>query len=136
MVGAVSPQRASTIELVATEADAGVRLDKLLAQRIDTLSRARIQALIRAGNVAGGGGATIGDGSYRVKPGEAFAVRVPEPELAEPAGEAIALDISGREALLGMPVSSSPGVFGNPRHGAVYSTSAGLFTDGFEPLMQ
>ena len=59
MVGAVSPQRASTIELVATEADAGVRLDKLLAQRIDTLSRARIQALIRAGNVAATGGATI-----------------------------------------------------------------------------
>jgi len=57
------------------------------------LSRARIQALIRAGNVAGGGGATIGDGSYRVKPGEAFAVRVPEPEPAEPAGEAIALDV-------------------------------------------
>jgi 23S rRNA pseudouridine1911/1915/1917 synthase len=93
MVRAVSPQRASTIELVATEADAGVRLDKLLAQRIDTLSRARIQALIRAGNVAGAGGATLGDGSYRVKPGEAFAVSVPEPEPAEPAGEAIALDV-------------------------------------------
>jgi 23S rRNA pseudouridine1911/1915/1917 synthase len=89
----VSPQRASTIELVATESDAGVRLDKLLAQRIDTLSRARIQALIRAGNVAGAGGATIGDGSYRVKPGETFAVSVPEPEPAEPAGEAIGLDV-------------------------------------------
>src|SRR6185503_19624672 len=30
---------------------------------------------------------------YRVKPGEAFAVSVPEPEPAEPAGEAIALDV-------------------------------------------
>ncbi len=93
MVRAVDSQRASLIEFTATEADAGVRLDKLLAQRIGTLSRARIQALIRSGNVAGAGGATIGDGSYRVKPGETFAVDVPEATPAVPAGEKIALDV-------------------------------------------
>ncbi|MCZ7594905.1 MAG: RluA family pseudouridine synthase [Hyphomicrobium sp.] len=93
MVRAVSPKSANRIELVATEADAGIRLDKLLAQRIDALSRARIQALIRSGNVAGSGGATIGDGSYRVKPGEMFIVKVPPPEPAAPAAEAIALDV-------------------------------------------
>ncbi len=49
--------------------------------------------MIRAGNVAGPDGATIGDGSYRVKPGETFSVLVPEPEPAEPAAEAIELDV-------------------------------------------
>ncbi len=73
--------------------DAGVRLDKLLAQRVEALSRARIQALIRAGSVAGPDGATIGDGSYRVKPGEKYSVLVPEAEPAQPVAEAIALNV-------------------------------------------
>ena len=34
--------------------------------------------------VAGTGGATIGDGSYRVKPGDTFSVSVPEPRLPSP----------------------------------------------------
>jgi 23S rRNA pseudouridine1911/1915/1917 synthase len=86
-------QHAGLIELQVGEAEAGTRLDKLLALRVTSLSRARIQALIRAGNVAGNGGATIGDGSYRVKPGETFTINVPEAEPAEPAPEAIALDV-------------------------------------------
>jgi 23S rRNA pseudouridine1911/1915/1917 synthase len=84
---------ATPTTLTVAEAEAGVRLDKLLAQRIGELSRARIQALIRSGNVSGADGATIGDGSYRVKPGEAFTVQVPAPEPAAPAGEAIDLDV-------------------------------------------
>lgn len=93
MCDTVGEKHASSIELLASEADAGIRLDKLLAQRVTSLSRARIQALIRAGNVTWASGATIGDGSHRVKPGEAFTINVPEAEPAEPAGEAIALDV-------------------------------------------
>jgi len=70
MTQGIDSQSAQRIELTVDEKDAGVRLDKLLAQRVEALSRARIQALIRAGSVAGPDGATIGDGSYRVKPGE------------------------------------------------------------------
>lgn len=81
------------IELQVGEAEAGIRLDKLLAQRVAALSRARIQALIRSGNVAGPGGATIGDGSHRVKSGETFTINVPEAAPAEPAGEEIALEV-------------------------------------------
>lgn len=81
------------IELTVAPDEAGQRLDKLLAARIGDLSRARIQAMIRAGHVAGQGGATIRDGAHRVKPGEAFAVQVPEPEPAAPRGEAIALNV-------------------------------------------
>jgi 23S rRNA pseudouridine1911/1915/1917 synthase len=93
MSGAVSASSATSIELVATEAEAGIRLDKLLSQRIEALSRARIQALIRAGNVANTGGGTIGDGSYRVKPGDAFTINVPAPTPAEPAPEAMPLTV-------------------------------------------
>ena len=89
----IGEQHAGSIELSVGEADAGNRLDKLLAQRVGALSRARIQALIRAGNVTGPGGGTIGDGSYRVKPGETFTINVPEPEPAEPAPEEMALAV-------------------------------------------
>jgi 23S rRNA pseudouridine1911/1915/1917 synthase len=81
------------ITLTVAPNDAGARLDKLLAQRVAELSRARIQALIRAGNVTGPAGATIKDGAHRVKPGEVFTVHVPEPEPAAPSGEAMALDV-------------------------------------------
>lgn len=94
MSQALSPTATEhSVELIVTEADVGVRLDKLLSQRVEALSRARIQALIRSGNVTGPGGATIREGSYRVKPGETFTIRVPEPEPAEPAAEAIELDV-------------------------------------------
>ena len=98
MTQAVDRHGAQRIELTVAEADAGIRLDKLLAQRVEGLSRARIQALIRAGHVSGPGGANIGDGSYRVKPGDAFAVEVPEPQPAAPAAEAIALDVVYEDA--------------------------------------
>jgi 23S rRNA pseudouridine1911/1915/1917 synthase len=93
MTQGINSHSADRIELTAAEADAGVRLDKLLTRCVEALSRARIQALIRAGNVAGPDGATIGDGSYRVKPGETFSVLIPEPKSAEPAAEAIELNV-------------------------------------------
>lgn len=93
MSDTLAEQPVGIIELRVDDAEAGLRLDKLLAQRIAPLSRARIQALIRAGNVSGPGGATIGDGSHRVKPGETFTIDVPEAEPAEPAPEAMALDV-------------------------------------------
>jgi 23S rRNA pseudouridine1911/1915/1917 synthase len=73
--------------------ETGKRLDKVLTERIADISRAQIQALIRAGNVTDTSAGTIGDGARRVKPGEVFSVVVPEPEPAAPAGEHIALDV-------------------------------------------
>ncbi|MFA5901726.1 MAG: RluA family pseudouridine synthase [Hyphomicrobium sp.] len=87
-----------SIELQVDEAEAGSRLDKLLAQRIASLSRARIQALIRDGKISGPGGATIGDASYRVKPGETYIVTVPEAEPAKPEPEHIALTVVHEDA--------------------------------------
>jgi 23S rRNA pseudouridine1911/1915/1917 synthase len=86
------PARAA-IGVEAMPADAGLRVDKLLAGHIKDLSRARAQALIRAGHVTDSAGAIVRDGAYRVKPGDRFEVLVPEPEPAAPAAETIALDI-------------------------------------------
>lgn len=87
------------ITIIATESEAGIRLDRMLAARIDGLSRSRLQALIKDGAVRLAT-RTLSDPGHRVKPGESFVVTVPEPEPAEPAGEAIALSIIHEDAHL------------------------------------
>ena len=70
----------------------GERLDRVLAARVDGVSRSRLQALVREGAVTLDG-ATIGDPGRRVKPGETYVVALPEPVPAEPQGEAIPLAV-------------------------------------------
>jgi 23S rRNA pseudouridine1911/1915/1917 synthase len=72
--------------------DAGQRLDKFLARRFPELSRARLQDLIEAGEVRRDD-AVITEGSSRVKPGQSYAVRLPEPRLAAPRAEELPLDV-------------------------------------------
>ncbi len=78
-------------------AEAGERLDRVLASRIADLSRSRLKALILAGEVAIGG-CTIRDPSHRVNAGDAVAVEVPPPEPAEPAPERIPLKVVFEDA--------------------------------------
>ena len=78
--------------VVAGPEAAGLRLDRLIADRVPGLSRTGARALIEAGRVAEAG-ATIEDPSHRVKPGQEFLVVVPPPAPAKPAPEAIPLDI-------------------------------------------
>ena len=85
--------------VTALDADAGARLDRFLADRIEGLSRSRVQALIREGAVVLGE-KTIGDPGYRVKRGDAFQLQLPEPEAAEPLAENIALDVVFEDASL------------------------------------
>ena len=85
--------RSDKDEIVTVEdGEAGVRLDRFLAQRLPALSRSRLQALIRAGAVARGG-TVVRDLGVRVKAAETYTVSVPAPEPAKPAPEAIALDL-------------------------------------------
>jgi 23S rRNA pseudouridine1911/1915/1917 synthase len=72
--------------------DAGQRLDKFLASRWPELSRARLQELIAAGEVRRDD-AVITDGSSRVKPGQSYALQVPEPRPAKPQAEARPLEV-------------------------------------------
>lgn len=76
----------------ADDAHADMRLDRFLSEALPSLSRTRVQALIKAGQVASSG-ATIEDVKYRVKPGDSFELLVPAPTEATLAAEAIPLDV-------------------------------------------
>ncbi|MGA7326173.1 MAG: pseudouridine synthase [Rhodomicrobium sp.] len=77
---------------VADATDTGTRLDRFLASRIETLSRARLQELIRTGHVAGDGRA-ITDPNSRVREGDSFEVKVPPPETCRARPEPIGLEV-------------------------------------------
>ena len=53
--------------------DSGSRLDKYLAAALPELSRARLQRLVKSGQVSAAD-ETISEPSYRVKPGQRFRV--------------------------------------------------------------
>lgn len=74
------------------EEDAGMRLDAFLARRCNGVSRSRVQALIRDGQVRSSG-RTLGDANERVKPGASIEVRLPPPVAAEPKPEPIGLAV-------------------------------------------
>jgi 23S rRNA pseudouridine1911/1915/1917 synthase len=79
-------------EIVIAAAEAGGRLDRVLATRIPALSRTRLKALVLDGRVAIDG-RTIRDPGQRVNAGETVAIDVPEAAPAKPAGEAIPLNV-------------------------------------------
>ncbi len=82
---------------VAEDADAGTRLDRFLASRIETLSRARLQELIRGGHVLrsalGGSAEPAADPSAKVRAGDCFEVTAPAAEPYAIAPEPIALSV-------------------------------------------
>jgi len=72
--------------------DVGLRLDRVLATHIATLSRSHLKTLILAGQVAIAA-RTIRDPAAAVKSGDTITVTLPPPEPALPKGEAIPLNI-------------------------------------------
>jgi 23S rRNA pseudouridine1911/1915/1917 synthase len=76
---------------------AGDRLDRFLGDRIESLSRTRIKALMADGCVSSAG-KTVNDPSKRVKPGEEYLIQVPIARPARPRGQAIALEICYEDA--------------------------------------
>lgn len=83
---------ADTADVIATDNDAGQRLDKVLATHLQQFSRARLQDLIRTGCVTSGA-KTIIDTKTAVKAGDVFTISVPPPEPAEPEPENITLNV-------------------------------------------
>jgi 23S rRNA pseudouridine1911/1915/1917 synthase len=85
-----------TETIVVSEAEAGARLDRVLAAHFanhaTVLSRTRLKALVLAGRVATGG-RTIRDPGHRVNAGDRLTVAVPQPEAASPQAEPIPLAI-------------------------------------------
>jgi 23S rRNA pseudouridine1911/1915/1917 synthase len=79
-------------EVAIAGEEAGERLDRVLAARINALSRSRLKALILDGAVTIGD-RTIRDPGYRVKFEETAIVVIPPAEPAEPIGEDIPLKV-------------------------------------------
>lgn len=90
----------TTLRFEAKSEDEGVRLDRFLAGQClasddamaATLSRARLQGLIRSGSVRVAGQAVSG-ANTKVKAGEVYDVEIAPAVPAEPRGEAMDLDI-------------------------------------------
>jgi 23S rRNA pseudouridine1911/1915/1917 synthase len=102
------------------ESTAGERLDRALTAALPTLTRSRVKALIESRRVTLADGSTVEEPSRKVKNGECFAVDIPEPEPAEPAAQALDLDILYEDTDLlvvdkpaGLVVHPAPG---NPDH--------------------
>lgn len=82
-----------TVELTVEEIETAQRLDRVLAARFTPgLSRARLQALIRQGHVTCDGTPVLDPGA-KARTGQHIVVTIPEPVAAEPAGEALPLEI-------------------------------------------
>ncbi len=94
---------------------AGFRLDRFLTVSLVDLSRSRLQALIEEGAVSRAG-ATIRDGNTRVKPGEIYEVRVPEPLPAEPRAQDIPLTVVYEDNDL-IVIDKPPGLVVHPAAG-------------------
>ncbi|MGH2340595.1 RluA family pseudouridine synthase [Segnochrobactraceae bacterium EtOH-i3] len=80
------------VEIVVGPDDAGRRVDQVLAEAVPTLSRSRIQALVRDGALTVGA-RTIGEPNRRVNAGDRLVLVVPEPEDATPLAEDIPLTV-------------------------------------------
>ena len=85
------------LEVTVAGDEGSVRLDRVLAVRLQELSRSRLKALILAGQVSISSvaikNAPIRDPAYHVTAGDAITIDVPEAVAAEPKAEDIALDI-------------------------------------------
>jgi 23S rRNA pseudouridine1911/1915/1917 synthase len=112
MTAAVS---ARTHKIEIGKAEAGERLDRLLAARLPELSRSRLKNLIEVGRLSAGG-ATIVEPSYRVKPGQRLVLAVPAAAPARPRAQAIPLDILYEDAAL-IVIDKPPGLVVHPAPG-------------------
>jgi 23S rRNA pseudouridine1911/1915/1917 synthase len=111
----MSGARAGNETIVIAAAEAGERLDRVLAARIASLSRTRLKTLVLDGRVAIDG-RTIRDPGQRVNAGETIALAVPAPEPATPAAEAIPLNVIYEDDAI-IVIDKPPGLVVHPAAG-------------------
>lgn len=102
------------ITLTVTPEEAGMRLDRLLGERVESLTRSAADKLIDEGRAVLGGIAL--SKSYRCRAGDVLVLKVPEPVPLDVRPEPIPLDIPYEDADLlvvnkpkGMVVHPAPG---------------------------
>ncbi len=119
---AKAQQRTYTVKVAQDKA--GVRLDRVLADAIGELSRARIQALIADGQVfAGDGpdGPEVSEAKRKAKAGEVYTLIEPPPVAAEPQPQDIALDVIYEDDHV-IVVDKPPGLVVHPAAGNLDGT--------------
>jgi len=106
------------IVAVAPEQASG-RIDKVLADLLPEMSRARIQALIAEGRVSRDG-APVADASAKAQAGD-YRLEIPPPVAAEPQAEAIPLTVLFEDAHL-IVVDKPAGMAAHPAPGSESGT--------------
>lgn len=81
------------IHVALAQAQAGMRLDRAIADQLPSLSRERLKLLIRSGALTDGGGKPVRDPAAKVAGNERLTLAVPEPEPAHNEPQAIDLRI-------------------------------------------
>lgn len=76
------------IHLVAAPQDAGLRVDRFVAEAIGTISRSRVKSLIEEGRLTANG-RTVREPAELVRSGEAYTLSLPAPAPAVPQPQAI-----------------------------------------------
>ena len=104
-----------TIDVRLTPAQAGMRLDRALADAVPTLSRERLKALIRGGALDRGG-TLIRDPALKVRGDELFQLTVPAPEPAHNEAQDIPLRVIFEDEHL-LVVDKSAGLVVHPAAG-------------------
>ncbi len=90
-------QDASTLHIEVPPEAGDQRLDRFLASHLVSVSRSRLQALIKAGHLRDPRG-TIRDPGVRVKPGETLILTIPPPEPATPQAQRLDLKVVYEDA--------------------------------------
>ncbi|TVR99656.1 MAG: RluA family pseudouridine synthase [Rhodospirillales bacterium] len=84
---------APPLTVAIAEDKAGLRLDRVLAEALPTVSRSRLKALIESGRVRERSAGARYAPSARVRPGEVYEVELPPPADVRPAGQDIPLKV-------------------------------------------
>lgn len=109
-----------SIDLEVRDDAAGQRLDRVLAAQLPEFSRARLQALIKAGAVSDADG-PLRDASRKAKAGERLTVTVPAAVAAEPLGEKMPLSVVFEDASL-IVLNKPAGLVVHPGNGNISGT--------------
>ena len=101
--------------------EAGLRLDRALADALPQVSRERMKALISSGQVADEGGRLTRDPARKTEAGQAFTVTLPRPAPAHNEAQAIPLAVAYEDAHL-IVVDKPAGLVVHPAAGNLDGT--------------
>jgi 23S rRNA pseudouridine1911/1915/1917 synthase len=118
-VPADEDEEAFGVLMVAVGPDDTGRIDKVLADLLPEMSRARVQALIAQGRISRDG-APVADASTKAQAGD-YRLEIPPPETAEPSPEAIPLSVLYEDEYL-IVIDKPPGMAVHPAPGSASGT--------------